>query len=91
MDAHAAYELHDELWRALGTLPQRMRATIVLRYYEDLSEAEIARTLGCSQGTVKSQTSRGLERLRAALAADAYPAAPTPSLEVPAQKGRRLL
>lgn len=72
-DAHSAYELHDELWRALAALPQRMRATIVLRYYEDLSEAEIADALGCSTGTVKSQASRGLQRLRAALSADPDP------------------
>ncbi len=49
---------------ALAQLPQGMRAVIVLRFYEDLSEAETARLLGCSLGTVKSQTSRGLARLR---------------------------
>ncbi len=58
----------DQLARALVTLPPRMRAVIVLRYYDDLSEAEAAAVLGCSLGTVKSQTSRGLDRLRAALA-----------------------
>jgi RNA polymerase sigma-70 factor (sigma-E family) len=56
---------HDEVWRALGRLPERQRAAIVLRYYEDLSEAETADVLGISVGTVKSQVSRGLERLRA--------------------------
>jgi len=50
---------------ALAQLPPGMRAVIVLRFYEDLSEAETARLLGCSLGTVKSQTSRGLVRLRA--------------------------
>ncbi len=50
---------------ALAQLPPGMRAIIVLRFYEDLGEAEAARVLGCSVGTVKSQTSRGLARLRA--------------------------
>jgi RNA polymerase sigma-70 factor (sigma-E family) len=49
---------------ALNALPTRMRAVIVLRFYEDLSEADTAAALGCSLGTVKSQSSRGLARLR---------------------------
>ena len=49
---------------ALDALPPRMRAVIVLRYYEDLSEADTAAALGCSTGSVKSQASRGLARLR---------------------------
>lgn len=49
---------------ALNALPPRMRAVIVLRFYEDLSEADTAAALGCSLGTVKSQSSRGLARLR---------------------------
>jgi RNA polymerase sigma-70 factor (sigma-E family) len=60
---------HDELWQLLGTLPQRQRAVLVLRYYEDLSEEQIAATLGCAPGTVKSQASKGLAKLRAALSA----------------------
>ena len=66
-DTHAAYDLRDELWRAVLTLPPRMRSVLVLRYFEDLPEAEVAQVLNCSLGTVKSQSSRGLDRLRAEL------------------------
>ena len=55
---------------ALDALPPRMRAVIVLRYYEDLSEADTAAALGCSTGSVKSQASRGLARLRVELSPD---------------------
>ena len=54
---------HD-LWAALGHLSRGQRAVIVLRFFEDLSEADTARLLDCSVGTVKSQTSRALARLR---------------------------
>lgn len=54
----------DRVIAALRELPPRMRAAIVLRYFDDMSEAEIAEALRCSAGTVKSQTSRGLARLR---------------------------
>lgn len=54
----------DELIRALAALPPRQRAVLVLRYWEDMTEAEVAGLLGCSVGTVKSQASRGLARLR---------------------------
>jgi RNA polymerase sigma-70 factor (sigma-E family) len=60
-------ETHDVVVRALRNLPVKMRAVLVLRYLEDLSEAETASVLGCSVGTVKSQASRGLARLRAAM------------------------
>lgn len=54
----------DLLWSALQSLPPRQRATIVLRFYEDLSEARTAEVLGCAPGTVKSQVSAGLRKLR---------------------------
>ena len=53
------------LWSYVQTLPPKQRAVIVLRYYEQLSEAEIAEELGISPGTVKSQASRALAGLRA--------------------------
>lgn len=53
-----------ELWSALLTLPPRQRAVIALRYYEDKTEAEVAEILGCSVGTVKSQASKGISKLR---------------------------
>ena len=65
--------VHDEyddgmggvLWSFVQTLPPKQRAVVVLRYYEQLSEAEIADVLGISPGTVKSQASRALAALRA--------------------------
>lgn len=54
----------DFVVRCLAQLPPRQRAVLVLRYWEQLSESEIASTMNCKVGTVKSQLSRGLERLR---------------------------
>ena len=54
----------EDLWRALGTLPARQRAALVLRYYEDLTERETADVLGCSVAAVKSLVARGGEALR---------------------------
>lgn len=58
------------IWAAVQQLPLRQRAVVVLRYYEDLSEAQIAETLGCSRGTVKSQASAALANLRRTSGAD---------------------
>ncbi|MFC3503326.1 SigE family RNA polymerase sigma factor [Micromonospora krabiensis] len=52
------------LRRALLSLPAKQRAVVVLRHYEDLTEREVARLLGCSVGTVKSQNARALDKLR---------------------------
>jgi RNA polymerase sigma-70 factor (sigma-E family) len=54
----------DAIWTAVRALPPRQRAVVVLRYYEDLSEAEIAEALDCSRGTVKSQASAAIAALR---------------------------
>ncbi|MFE5402427.1 SigE family RNA polymerase sigma factor [Streptomyces sp. NPDC056580] len=56
--------LRDAMWRAIARLPARQRAMVVLRYYEDLSEAQTAEVLGVSVGTVKSAVSRALGKLR---------------------------
>ena len=59
--------VHDDLWRAVSDLPPRQRAVLVLRYYEDLSEQQIAEALGCRPGTVKSQAAAALTSLRSRL------------------------
>ena len=82
-DAHAeqalqAVDAQAGLLAALAGLPRRQRVIVVLRYWEDLSEADTAAILGCSHGTVKSTASRGLARLRQALQAEqpCHPAGP---------------
>ena len=63
-DSAAPYEVRAELLTALALLPAQQRAVIVLRYWDDLSVEETARTLGIGEGTVKSYSARGLTRLR---------------------------
>lgn len=65
VDDHTAER--DQVWQAIQRLPDRQRTAVVLRYYEDLSVEETAEILGVSTGTVKSQVSRGLERMRVLL------------------------
>jgi RNA polymerase sigma-70 factor (sigma-E family) len=63
-DPSAMSEVHDSLRRAIARLPHRMRAAVVLRFFEDMTEAEVADVLGVSQGTVKSTVSRAVAKLR---------------------------
>jgi RNA polymerase sigma-70 factor (sigma-E family) len=60
----SSFEDREVLWQALGRLPERQRVAIVLRFYEDLPEVQVADILRCRPGTVKSRVSRGLEALR---------------------------
>jgi RNA polymerase sigma-70 factor (sigma-E family) len=76
-DGTVQYDQRDLLLRALATLPARQRAVLVLRYWEDLSEADTAAALQCSIGAVKSQASRGLARLRQAVTAQEAGAPPS--------------
>ena len=63
-DGTDAVDRRDHLIRLLRELPPRQRTAVVLRYWEELTEAEAAQAMGCSAGTVKSAASRGLRRLR---------------------------
>ena len=67
LSADPALEERDAMWREISKLPARQRACLVLRYYEDLPDGEIASLLGCRIGTVKSQSSRALAKLRKAV------------------------
>lgn len=77
-DLAEAIAARDELDRVLAALPTRQRITVVLRIIEGLSEAETAKVMGCSPGTVKSNLARGLHKVRFALA-DAAAAAEEPT------------
>ena len=70
-DAYDAVDDRQGLRTALALLPPRQRACVVLRFYEDLSEQQVADVLDCSVGTVKSSTSRALAKLRAHLGQEA--------------------
>jgi RNA polymerase sigma-70 factor (sigma-E family) len=72
-DAYGDSDTRAMLRAALATLPRAQRAVLVLRYFEDLTEDETARVLGCSRGTVKSRTARALARLRELDLLDAPP------------------
>lgn len=76
----------DLLLRALAVLPAGQRAVIVLRYFEDLTEAQTAETLGCSVGSVKSQSSRALARLRTLIAAPGEAPGEAPDEAAPGEK-----
>lgn len=69
-DHAASVDLRLTITPLLGRLPPRQRAVLVLRYYDDLSEAQIADRLGCSRGTVKSHASRALHTMRSYLERD---------------------
>ena len=66
-DAYDAVHQRDEIGRALARLTPRQRAALVLRFYEDMPESEVASALGCSVGTVKSTVSRALAAVRESL------------------------
>jgi RNA polymerase sigma-70 factor (sigma-E family) len=70
-DSQSAHADRDEMRRALLQLSPRVRTAVVLRYFEDLSEAETARVMGCSTSTVNNHVSKGLAALRALLTPDA--------------------
>jgi RNA polymerase sigma-70 factor (sigma-E family) len=75
-DGQERHAVADTVRRALAALPARQRAALVLRYFEDLPEAQVADLLGCSVGTVKTHTSRGIRRLRELLGDELVPADP---------------
>ncbi|WP_234048407.1 SigE family RNA polymerase sigma factor [Streptomyces liliifuscus] len=82
-DEYGRIDSRDQLVRALQSLPMRMRTVVVLRYFHDLSDAEIAADLRISQSTVRSQLARGMEKLRSQ-----FPALSGPSPRQP-EEGTR--
>ena len=77
----------DELFDVLGTLPARQRSAVVLRFYEGMSDAEVAAVLGCRPGTVASLVHRAFERMRPAMADQANEPVPEPDDRPAGQAG----
>ncbi|MFJ2561071.1 MULTISPECIES: SigE family RNA polymerase sigma factor [unclassified Streptomyces] len=77
-DEYGRVDSRDQLVRALQRLPMGMRTVVVLRYFHDLSDAEIAEDLRISPSAVRSQLARGLEKLRAQIPALSAPSSPLP-------------
>jgi RNA polymerase sigma-70 factor (sigma-E family) len=88
-DEQVGVDLRPGLMAALRTLPPRQRAVVVLRYYEDRPEAEVAELLGISVGTVRSQSAKALAKLRAIYPSPngAGPVAPTVAPDPPTERG----
>lgn len=80
---HGVSDDRDQLVRALQRLRPRERTTLVLRYYADLTEAQVAKELGVSVGTVKSTSSRALAKLRTAMDGDPAGDVPGPTTHAP--------
>lgn len=87
-DPTEQYDLHDVVQRALGRLPRQMRAAVILRYYDDLTEPEVSATMGVTVGTVKSTVARALAKLRTdeQLCADVAPYRDGAVFRVPAPR-----
>src|SRR6202034_1768942 len=85
-DATEDSDLRDVVQRAVDRLPREMRAAVMLRFYDDMTEPEVAAALGVSVGTVKSTVARAVAKLRkdAELGADSLPTPREPSLDPPA-------
>lgn len=82
-DAAARYAARDEMWRLLSRLPRRQRAVLVLRYYEDMADEDIATTLDCRVTTVRVHAHRGLTELRKLL----NPPPANPNVSIATQTG----
>ncbi|MFF6955555.1 MULTISPECIES: SigE family RNA polymerase sigma factor [unclassified Streptomyces] len=78
-DQYGQVDTRDQLVRALQGLPMRMRTVVVLRYFHDLSDAQIAADLGISVSTVRSQLTRGIDKLRGRFPAPSAPSPPQPT------------
>ena len=88
-DATRDSDLHDVVQRAIDRLPRQMRAAVMLRFYDDMTEPEVAAALGVSVGTVKSTVARAVAKLRkdAELGTDSLPSPRDPSLDLPRHGG----